>query len=128
MTARRWASSALLPAILVASVGWANDADSSKKAEETVKRASQALEKQDYDQAIALLNEALKLEAKNPSALALRGIALWLAVAYHETKDSPHTSLQPHHRQLLRVLRELRDATGEQPDATAQWMSSGAAA
>jgi hypothetical protein len=68
-----------------------------------------------------------RAQSDNPE-VALRGIALWLAVAYHETKDSPHTSLQPHHRQLLRVLRELRDATGEQPDATAQWMSSGAAA
>jgi hypothetical protein len=59
--------------------------------------------------------------------VALRGIALWLAVAYHETKESPHTSLQPQHRQLLRVLRELRDAGNEQ-DAMAQWMRSGAAA
>ena len=60
--------------------------------------------------------------------VAIRGVALWLAVAYHETKDSPHSSLQPQHRQFLRVLRELRDATGEQPDTMAQWMRSGAAA
>jgi hypothetical protein len=59
--------------------------------------------------------------------VSLRGIALWLAVAYHETKDSPHASLQPQHRQLLRVLRELRGAGSEQ-DAMAQWMRSGAAA
>ncbi|GLQ96585.1 hypothetical protein [Dyella mobilis] len=59
--------------------------------------------------------------------VALRGIALWLAVAYHETKESPYTSLQPQHRQLLRVLRELRDA-GAERDAMAQWMRSGAAA
>lgn len=60
--------------------------------------------------------------------VAMRGIALWLAVAYHETKDSPHTSLQPQHRQVLRVLRELRDVSGEPADSTAQWMRSGAAA
>jgi hypothetical protein len=66
-------------------------------------------------------------QSDNPE-VALRGIALWLAVAYHETKDSPHTSLQPQHRQLLRVLRELRDIGSEQADATAQWMRSGAAA
>lgn len=62
------------------------------------------------------------------SEVAMRGIALWLAVAYHETKDSPYTSLQPQHRQLLRVLRELRDIGSDRADATAQWMRSGAAA
>ncbi|GLQ89736.1 hypothetical protein [Dyella flagellata] len=66
-------------------------------------------------------------QSDNPE-VSLRGIALWLAVAYHETKDSPHPSLQPQHRQVLRVLRELRDTTSEQPDGTAQWMRSGAAA
>jgi hypothetical protein len=68
-----------------------------------------------------------RAQSENPE-VALRGIALWLAVAYHETKESPHTSLQPQHRQLLRVLRELRDAGNEPADATAQWMRSGAAA
>lgn len=68
-----------------------------------------------------------RAQSDNPE-VSLRGIALWLAVAYHETKDSPHTNLQPHHRQLLRVLRELRDTGTEQADATAQWMRSGAAA
>jgi len=62
------------------------------------------------------------------SEVALRGIALWLAVAYHETKESPYPSLQPQHRQLLRVLRELRDAGNEASDASSQWMRSGAAA
>ena len=42
--------------------------------------------------------------------VSLRGIALWLAVAYHETKNSPHLALQAQHRQLLRVLRELKEA------------------
>lgn len=68
-----------------------------------------------------------RAQSENPE-VALRGIALWLAVAYHETKESPHTSLQPQHRQLLRVLRELRDVGNEPADATAQWMRSGAAA
>ncbi|RUL78295.1 hypothetical protein [Dyella choica] len=68
-----------------------------------------------------------RAKSDNPE-VALRGIALWLAVAYHETKDSPHPSLQPQHRQVLRVLRELRDATGEQSETMAQWMRSGAAA
>jgi hypothetical protein len=68
-----------------------------------------------------------RAQSDNPE-VSLRGIALWLAVAYHETKESPHTSLQPQHRQLMRVLRELRDAGNEPTDATAQWMRSGAAA
>ncbi|GGA13923.1 hypothetical protein [Dyella caseinilytica] len=68
-----------------------------------------------------------RAQSENPE-VALRGIALWLAVAYHETKETPHTSLQPQHRQLLRVLRELRDAGSEPADATTQWMRSGAAA
>ena len=43
------------------------------------------------------------------SEVSLRGIALWLAVAYHETKNSPHPAMQAQHRQLLHVLRELKD-------------------
>ncbi len=44
--------------------------------------------------------------------VALRGIALWLAVAYHETKNSPYPSLQPQHRQLMQLLRELKEVYG----------------
>lgn len=39
----------------------------------------------------------------------LRGIALWLAVAYHETKDSPFGEQQELHRQLMRSLRSLKE-------------------
>ncbi|WP_300616358.1 hypothetical protein [Dokdonella sp.] len=39
----------------------------------------------------------------------LRGIALWLAVAYHETKDSPFGEQQELHRQLMRALRSLKE-------------------
>lgn len=41
--------------------------------------------------------------------VSLRGVALWLAVAYHETKNSPHSAVQAQHRQLLHVLRELKE-------------------
>jgi hypothetical protein len=60
--------------------------------------------------------------------VSLRGIALWLAVAYHETKESPHTSLQTQHRQVLRVLRELKEVHGSAHDAAEQWMNSSAVA
>ncbi|MEO5813496.1 MAG: hypothetical protein ABIU96_00575 [Rhodanobacter sp.] len=41
--------------------------------------------------------------------VSLRGIALWLAVAYHETKNSSHAPVQAQHRKLLHVLRELKE-------------------
>jgi hypothetical protein len=40
----------------------------------------------------------------------LRGVALWLAVVYHETKDSQFTEQQELHRQVLRALRMLKEA------------------
>ncbi len=39
----------------------------------------------------------------------LRGVALWLAVAYHETKDSPFGEQQELHRQVMRSLRALKE-------------------
>ncbi|PWK85247.1 hypothetical protein [Fulvimonas soli] len=62
----------------------------------------------------------------NPE-VALRGIALWLAVAYHETKDCTHAALQAQHRQLLRVVRELKESH-RGGDPVQEWMNTGAAA
>lgn len=39
----------------------------------------------------------------------LRGVALWLAVAYHETHESPFPEHQELHRQIMRTLRVLRE-------------------
>jgi hypothetical protein len=63
----------------------------------------------------------------NNAEVALRGIALWLAVAYHETKNSPHASLQPQHRQLMQLLRELKEvhSHGSSVDS---WMQESAVA
>jgi hypothetical protein len=67
----------------------------------------------------------------NPE-IALRGIALWLAVAYHETKDSPYPFVQARHRRLLRVVHELKALHGhavrERTDGEAAWMQPSAAA
>jgi hypothetical protein len=67
----------------------------------------------------------------NPE-VAMRGIALWLAVAYHETKDSPYAFMRAHHRQLLRVVRELKELHrhgGDRSDeALESWMQPSAAA
>jgi hypothetical protein len=40
----------------------------------------------------------------------LRGVALWLTVAYHETKDSPFAEQQEVHRQVQRAIRALKDS------------------
>lgn len=39
----------------------------------------------------------------------LRGGALWLVVAYHETRNSPYSEQQELHRQLMRTMRTLRE-------------------
>jgi hypothetical protein len=42
--------------------------------------------------------------------LRLRGIALWLTVAYYETKQSESGDMQELHRHLMRTLRVLKEA------------------
>ncbi len=44
----------------------------------------------------------------------LRGVALWLTVVYHETKDSPFAEQQELHRQVMRSLRTLKEAIRRQ--------------
>lgn len=58
--------------------------------------------------------------------VAMRGIALWLAAAYHETKDNPHPNMQPHHRELMRLLRGLKEEHNADPMQS--WMRAPAAA
>ncbi|MFC5525563.1 hypothetical protein ACFPPA_07385 [Rhodanobacter ginsengisoli] len=65
----------------------------------------------------------------NNAEVALRGIALWLAVAYHETKNSPHTRLQLQHRQLMQLLRELKEIRSNSGGHTVDsWMQETAVA
>ncbi len=68
--------------------------------------------------------------ACSPNAeVSVRGIALWLAVAYHETKNAPHPSLQLLHRQLLQLLRELKEVQpGHNATTVERWMQAGEAA
>jgi hypothetical protein len=40
----------------------------------------------------------------------LRGVALWLTVVYHETRDSHFPEQQELHRQVMRSLRTLKEA------------------
>ncbi len=48
-----------------------------------------------------------KMRSEN-AQIKLRGMALWLAVAYHETATAPYAELQQLHRDMMKVLRELR--------------------
>lgn len=59
--------------------------------------------------------------------VAMRGIALWLAVAYHETKNSPHASVQAMQRQLMQLLRELKEMRSS-PSTVDSWMKEPAVA
>ena len=67
-----------------------------------------------------------RARSDNPE-VALRGIALWLAVAYHETKHSPQDRLLPQHRQVLQLLQELK-RLHRPADPVKDWMRAGATA
>ena len=49
-----------------------------------------------------------RVRSDNPH-IKLRGIALWLTVAYFETKDSQYGEAQNLHKQLMRTLRVLKE-------------------
>lgn len=56
----------------------------------------------------------------------IRGIALWLTVAYHETRGTTLPALDGVHRSLLRSLRQLRESM---PASTSgSWFTSEQAA
>lgn len=67
-----------------------------------------------------------RARSDNPE-VALRGIALWLAVAYHETKHSPQDRLLPQHRQVLQLLQELK-RLHRPVNPVKDWMRAGATA
>jgi len=54
--------------------------------------------------------------------LKLRGIALWLAVAYHETKDVPYSEMQDMHRAVQRTIRLLRESVGNPQATESPWV------
>ncbi|WP_449424923.1 hypothetical protein [Rhodanobacter lindaniclasticus] len=72
----------------------------------------------------------LRARTSNNAEVALRGIALWLAVAYHETKTATQPDLQAQHRQLLQLLRELKEIHGNstRDDTVDSWMQESAVA
>lgn len=54
--------------------------------------------------------------------LQLRGMAMWLAIVFHETRESPHAGMQAFHRETLGLLGLLKgtyeNATGTRIHAT----------
>ncbi|ANB17691.1 hypothetical protein [Dokdonella koreensis] len=64
-----------------------------------------------------------RMRSENPQ-VRMRGIALWLTVAYHETKDSPFERQQEMHRLVLRALRALKETVP--PAELNQWFGAGA--
>jgi hypothetical protein len=39
----------------------------------------------------------------------LRGVALWMAVAYHETRDAGFPEFEGLHREILRFMRQVKE-------------------
>lgn len=58
--------------------------------------------------------------------LRQRSVALWLAVVYHETRQTPHAGLQGVHRQVLGILRELRESAKAGASAEHAWFKAAA--
>ena len=55
----------------------------------------------------------------------MRGIALWIAVVYHETENADHAALTSLHKQVLRLLRVIKESAGAKPEVYAQWGTDG---
>lgn len=56
--------------------------------------------------------------------LKLRGIALWLAVTYHETKDVPYGEMQDLNKQVLRTLRMVKESAGTTQVPEDSWLAN----
>ena len=58
--------------------------------------------------------------------LRQRSVALWLAVVYHETRQTPYPGLQAVHRRVLGILRELREGARATPASEQAWFKAAA--
>ncbi|HXS73018.1 MAG TPA: hypothetical protein VN725_03160 [Rhodanobacteraceae bacterium] len=54
----------------------------------------------------------------------LRGVALWLAVAYHETREASFPEFADLHRDVLRLMRQIKENAALPTDRTASWMKN----
>jgi hypothetical protein len=70
---------------------------------------------------------AMERVRSDNSQIKLRGIALWLAIAFHETKDAEFAGLKDFHRRVLKMMRQLKESLGNQKaDAAQQWFAQAA--
>jgi hypothetical protein len=67
--------------------------------------------------------------SENP-LIATRGVALWIASVYHETLDARRPNMEDLHRQILRLMRQIKElsAPGRSGDASDRWMEPHAVA
>jgi hypothetical protein len=69
-----------------------------------------------------------KARSDNP-LIATRGVALWIAAVYHETLDSRRPGMEELHRQVLRLMRQIKElSTPDRRDFGAEWMEPSALA
>jgi len=70
---------------------------------------------------------AMERMRSDNSQIKLRGIALWLAIAFHESKDSEFGGLKNFHRRVLKMMRQLKESLGNpKADAAQQWFAQAA--
>lgn len=63
-----------------------------------------------------------KARSENP-LIATRGVALWIASVYHETLGSRRPNMEDLHRQILRLMRQIKDlSASDKPHAASTWM------
>ncbi|MBS0430879.1 MAG: hypothetical protein JSS21_00515 [Proteobacteria bacterium] len=55
----------------------------------------------------------------------LRGIALWVAVVYHETREASFPEFADLHRDVLRVMRLIKENAAQPSGNGERWMKSG---
>ena len=58
------------------------------------------------------------------SQVRLRGMALWVAVAYHETREPSFPEFADLHRDVLRLMRQVKENAAQPADRTAAWMKT----
>ena len=57
---------------------------------------------------------AMERMRSNNDQLRMRGVALWIVVAFNETRQTPHAELAEVHRSLIRLSRDLKSALPQQ--------------
>ena len=58
--------------------------------------------------------------------LRQRSIAVWLAVVYHETRQARNEGLMAVHREVLGILRELKETVAAPASAEKAWFKAAA--